>query len=97
VAQYGTKIYEHVTNGVEMTQVCKKIEDLNEVNFDDETTVDCSNKGGNKCQCCKMHVAKRKMRLLYIVKEMAKKRMYRCKKIPPTIPLPPVGSTKGTT
>jgi hypothetical protein len=84
-----------------MTQVCKKIEDLNEVDFDDERTaevrlssshfsslhcmyfrIQCSNKGGNKCQCCKMHVAKRKMRLLYIVKEMAKKRMYRCKKSP---------------
>ncbi len=40
----------------------------------------CSQEGGNKCQCCKTHVEKRKIRFRYIVKQMAKKRLAKCKK-----------------
>jgi hypothetical protein len=80
VTEHGVKIYEQVTSGVEMSQVCKKIEDRDEMALEDERTAQCSHKGGNKCKCCKIRVEKRKMRLRYIVKQIAKKRMCMCKR-----------------
>ncbi|CAF1425323.1 unnamed protein product [Adineta ricciae] len=88
VTENGAQIYEYVKNGIEMSQICQKISDFNEIDLpysdDDENNYDgktqCSRQGKDKCQCCKIHVFKRKMRLRQIVKQIARKHLRMCRK-----------------